>query len=163
MHAIHSKHYPSLLCQVTGSRSGEGATDRCTRAAEEDTCDLEMMSQSLILPPTDRPYFLLLQGYDQSKARHASSHLSYSHAMTSYLYSSNHNIPSALSYIWVDGHWTRCTKQPYRSSIYTHGPDNTNTSMLCLHLHLFTLTSHKHTLLKTVTLFIPYRHCISAT
>ncbi|XP_061771351.1 ras-interacting protein 1 [Nerophis ophidion] len=30
-------------------------------------CDLEMMSQSLILPPTDRPYFLLLQGYDQSK------------------------------------------------------------------------------------------------
>lgn len=62
-----------------------------------------------------------------------------------------------------NGHWTRCTKQPYRSSIYTHGPDNTNTSMLCLHLHLFTLTSHKHTLLKTVTLFIPYRHCISAT
>lgn len=33
-------------------------------------CDLEVMSQSLILPPTDRPYFLLLQGYDQSKARH---------------------------------------------------------------------------------------------
>ncbi|XP_051920952.1 ras-interacting protein 1 [Hippocampus zosterae] len=30
-------------------------------------CDLEMMSQSLILPPTDQPYFLLLQGYDQSK------------------------------------------------------------------------------------------------
>ncbi|XP_077576216.1 ras-interacting protein 1 [Stigmatopora nigra] len=30
-------------------------------------CDLEMMSQSLILPPTDRPYFLLLQGYDHSK------------------------------------------------------------------------------------------------
>uniref|UniRef100_I3K4V0 Ras interacting protein 1 n=1 Tax=Oreochromis niloticus TaxID=8128 RepID=I3K4V0_ORENI len=26
-----------------------------------------LMSQSLILPPTDRPYFLLLQGYDQSK------------------------------------------------------------------------------------------------
>ncbi|KAG7237603.1 hypothetical protein INR49_032049 [Caranx melampygus] len=34
------------------------------------SCDLEVMSQSLILPPTDRPYFLLLQGYDQSKARH---------------------------------------------------------------------------------------------
>ncbi|MEQ2184131.1 hypothetical protein GOODEAATRI_004806 [Goodea atripinnis] len=34
-------------------------------------CDLEVMSQSLILPPTDRPYFLLLQGFDQSKARHA--------------------------------------------------------------------------------------------
>uniref|UniRef100_A0A8C6KFW5 Ras interacting protein 1 n=1 Tax=Nothobranchius furzeri TaxID=105023 RepID=A0A8C6KFW5_NOTFU len=31
------------------------------------SCDLEVMSQSLILPPTDRPYFLLLQGYDQSK------------------------------------------------------------------------------------------------
>lgn len=29
------------------------------------------MSQSLILPPTDRPYFLLLQGYDQSKVWHA--------------------------------------------------------------------------------------------
>ncbi|CAB1448919.1 unnamed protein product [Pleuronectes platessa] len=29
--------------------------------------DLEVMSQSLILPPTDRPYFLLLQGYDQCK------------------------------------------------------------------------------------------------
>ncbi|XP_077431718.1 ras-interacting protein 1 [Vanacampus margaritifer] len=41
------------------------------RAPEEEkdysSCDLEMMSQSLILPPTDRPYFLLLQGYDQSK------------------------------------------------------------------------------------------------
>ncbi|KAM8846507.1 ras-interacting protein 1 isoform 2-T3 [Synchiropus picturatus] len=31
------------------------------------SCDLEVMSQSLILPPTDRPYFLLLQGYDQAK------------------------------------------------------------------------------------------------
>ncbi|XP_033836869.1 ras-interacting protein 1 [Periophthalmus magnuspinnatus] len=41
------------------------------QTAEEEkdysTCDLEVMSQSLILPPTDRPYFLLLQGYDQSK------------------------------------------------------------------------------------------------
>ncbi|XP_042628052.1 ras-interacting protein 1-like [Cyprinus carpio] len=55
--------------EVTGSRSGGGETDRRTRQAEEekDTCDLEVMSQSLILPPTDRPYFLLLQGYDQSK------------------------------------------------------------------------------------------------
>ncbi|KAJ8392866.1 hypothetical protein AAFF_G00070700 [Aldrovandia affinis] len=34
---------------------------------ENDSCDLEVMSQSLILPPTDRPYFLLLQGYDQNK------------------------------------------------------------------------------------------------
>lgn len=43
--------------------------------AEEEkdysSCDLEVMSQSLILPPTDRPYFLLLQGYDQSKVRYA--------------------------------------------------------------------------------------------
>ncbi|XP_072316327.1 ras-interacting protein 1 isoform X2 [Eucyclogobius newberryi] len=40
-----------------------------TAEEEKDysTCDLEVMSQSLILPPTDRPYFLLLQGYDQSK------------------------------------------------------------------------------------------------
>ncbi|KAK1150373.1 ras-interacting protein 1, partial [Acipenser oxyrinchus oxyrinchus] len=29
--------------------------------------DLEKLSQSLILPPTDRPYFLLLQGYTQKK------------------------------------------------------------------------------------------------
>nr|XP_057909616.1 ras-interacting protein 1 isoform X2 [Doryrhamphus excisus] len=42
-----------------------------TKPPEEDkdysSCDLEIMSQSLILPPSDRPYFLLLQGYDQSK------------------------------------------------------------------------------------------------
>uniref|UniRef100_A0A3Q2Z8H4 Ras interacting protein 1 n=1 Tax=Hippocampus comes TaxID=109280 RepID=A0A3Q2Z8H4_HIPCM len=38
-----------------------------TREKDYSNCDLEMMSQSLILPPTDRPYFLLLQGYDQSK------------------------------------------------------------------------------------------------
>ncbi|KAJ8289916.1 hypothetical protein GJAV_G00006720 [Gymnothorax javanicus] len=43
--------------------------DRRTQEHEDenDTYDLEVMSQSLILPPTDRPYFLLLQGYDQSK------------------------------------------------------------------------------------------------
>ncbi|XP_052003570.1 ras-interacting protein 1 [Xyrauchen texanus] len=54
--------------EVTRSRGG-GEADKRTRAVEEerDTCDLEVMSQSLILPPTDRPYFLLLQGYDQSK------------------------------------------------------------------------------------------------
>ncbi|GAA6097503.1 ras-interacting protein 1 isoform X1 [Tachysurus ichikawai] len=54
--------------QVTGSRV-VGEADRHVRAADEDkdACDLEVMSQSLILPPTDRPYFLLLQGYDQSK------------------------------------------------------------------------------------------------
>lgn len=50
-----------------------GEANRNSRAAEDekDACDLEVMSQSLILPPIDRPYFLLLQGYDQSKARHA--------------------------------------------------------------------------------------------
>ncbi|KAG7335829.1 hypothetical protein KOW79_000522 [Hemibagrus wyckioides] len=52
--------------QVTGSRV-VGEADRHARAAEEEKDDLEVMSQSLILPPTDRPYFLLLQGYDQSK------------------------------------------------------------------------------------------------
>ncbi|XP_064803741.1 ras-interacting protein 1-like isoform X1 [Oncorhynchus masou masou] len=45
--------------------------NKADKAVEEEkdysTCDLEVMSQSLILPPTDRPYFLLLQGYDQSK------------------------------------------------------------------------------------------------
>ncbi|XP_077065910.1 ras-interacting protein 1 [Siphateles boraxobius] len=55
--------------EVPGPRGGGCEADRRTRAAEEetDTCDLEVMSQSLILPPTDLPYFLLLQGYDQSK------------------------------------------------------------------------------------------------
>ncbi|XP_056331664.1 ras-interacting protein 1 [Danio aesculapii] len=55
--------------EVSGSRGGVSESDRRTRMADEDkdTCDLEVMSQSLILPPTDRPYFLLLQGYDQSK------------------------------------------------------------------------------------------------
>ncbi|XP_038832265.1 ras-interacting protein 1-like isoform X2 [Salvelinus namaycush] len=45
--------------------------NKADKAVEEEkdysACDLEVMSQSLILPPTDRPYFLLLQGYDQSK------------------------------------------------------------------------------------------------
>lgn len=56
--------------EVVGSKMGNDMTRR-TRVVEEErdisTCDLEVMSQSLILPPTDRPYFLLLQGYDQSK------------------------------------------------------------------------------------------------
>ncbi|KAF4088363.1 hypothetical protein AMELA_G00082040 [Ameiurus melas] len=54
--------------QVIGSQV-VGEAERNSRVAEDekDTCDLEVMSQSLILPPTDRPYFLLLQGYDQSK------------------------------------------------------------------------------------------------
>ncbi|KAK3571924.1 hypothetical protein QTP86_020518, partial [Hemibagrus guttatus] len=59
--------------QVTGSRV-VGEADKHARAADEEKDDLEVMSQSLILPPTDRPYFLLLQGYDQSKARHAAQH-----------------------------------------------------------------------------------------
>lgn len=54
------------------------------------SCDLEVMSQSLILPPTDRPYFLLLQGYDQSKVRHADR--SY---RTQILTNSNHTYTSA--------------------------------------------------------------------
>ncbi|XP_064165468.1 ras-interacting protein 1 [Anguilla rostrata] len=54
--------------EVLGSKVGS-ERDRRPQEHEEDndTCDLEVMSQSLILPPTDRPYFLLLQGYDQSK------------------------------------------------------------------------------------------------
>ncbi|KAJ8287824.1 hypothetical protein COCON_G00004830 [Conger conger] len=54
--------------EVTGSKVGVERDRRPQRHEEEnDACDLEVMSQSLILPPTDRPYFLLLQGYDQSK------------------------------------------------------------------------------------------------
>uniref|UniRef100_A0AAY4AJ33 Ras interacting protein 1 n=1 Tax=Denticeps clupeoides TaxID=299321 RepID=A0AAY4AJ33_9TELE len=56
--------------EVTTSKV-TGEANRRTKAVDEEkdvsACDLEMMSQSLILPPTDRPYFLLLQGYDQSK------------------------------------------------------------------------------------------------
>ncbi|XP_019724719.1 ras-interacting protein 1 [Hippocampus comes] len=44
-----------------------GWTHQPPEEKDYSNCDLEMMSQSLILPPTDRPYFLLLQGYDQSK------------------------------------------------------------------------------------------------
>lgn len=53
-----------------------GWTHQPPEEKDYSNCDLEMMSQSLILPPTDRPYFLLLQGYDQSKARHAQQMLS---------------------------------------------------------------------------------------
>lgn len=44
-----------------------GWTNQPEEEKDYSSCDLEVMSQSLILPPTDRPYFLLLQGYDQSK------------------------------------------------------------------------------------------------
>lgn len=146
MHVIHSQKYPSLLCQVTGSRSGGGETDRRTRAAEEDrdTCDLEVMSQSLILPPTDRPYFLLLQGYDQSKARHASSHLSYSHAMTSYLYSSNHNIPSALSYLWVEWPLNTLHKTAIQK-LYIHTGRTIPTQACCVYIFISAQWPHTST------------------
>ncbi|KAF6735179.1 Ras-interacting protein 1 [Oryzias melastigma] len=56
--------------EVRGSRA-EAKVGWMNQPADDEkdysTCDLEVMSQSLILPPTDRPYFLLLQGYDQSK------------------------------------------------------------------------------------------------
>ncbi|CAN9513696.1 unnamed protein product [Ophioblennius macclurei] len=56
--------------EIRASRA-EAKVGWTNQPAEEEkdysSCDLEVMSQSLILPPTDRPYFLLLQGYDQSK------------------------------------------------------------------------------------------------
>ncbi|XP_042278827.1 ras-interacting protein 1 [Thunnus albacares] len=56
--------------EVRASKA-EGKVGWTNQPAQDETdyssCDLEVMSQSLILPPTDRPYFLLLQGYDQSK------------------------------------------------------------------------------------------------
>lgn len=56
--------------EMIGCKVG-AEVERRNKALEEEkeyaSCDLEVMSQSLILPPTDRPYFLLLQGYDQSK------------------------------------------------------------------------------------------------
>lgn len=67
------KNIVSMITQpgeILGTKIG-GEMERRTKMVEEEkdysSCDLEVMSQSLILPPTDRPYFLLLQGYDQSK------------------------------------------------------------------------------------------------
>ncbi|KAI5620432.1 ras-interacting protein 1 isoform X1 [Silurus asotus] len=68
------KNIVSMIATELGQVSGSRVVSEAERRAAEDdkdSCDLEVMSQSLILPPTDRPYFLLLQGYDQSKARHA--------------------------------------------------------------------------------------------
>ncbi|XP_041095393.1 ras-interacting protein 1-like [Polyodon spathula] len=48
-----------------GERRGGGAGGEGERGS--GCSDLEKLSQSLILPPTDRPYFLLLQGYTQKK------------------------------------------------------------------------------------------------
>lgn len=61
------------MIQIRASKAEAkvGWTNQPTEDEKDySNCDLEVMSQSLILPPTDRPYFLLLQGYDQSKARH---------------------------------------------------------------------------------------------
>uniref|UniRef100_A0A8C5FAR5 Ras interacting protein 1 n=1 Tax=Gadus morhua TaxID=8049 RepID=A0A8C5FAR5_GADMO len=54
---------------VRGRFEDRAAWTNQTQEEDKDysSCDLEVMSQSLILPPTDRPYFLLLQGYNQSK------------------------------------------------------------------------------------------------
>lgn len=60
------------MIQIRASKA-EAKVSWTNQPAEDEknysNCDLEVMSQSLILPPTDRPYFLLLQGYNQSKAR----------------------------------------------------------------------------------------------
>ncbi|KAG9344919.1 hypothetical protein JZ751_009459 [Albula glossodonta] len=70
------KNIVSMITTDSGEVLGSkvvGDRDRRPQGVEDENdvsaCDLEVMSQSLILPPTDRPYFLLLQGYDQSKAR----------------------------------------------------------------------------------------------
>lgn len=69
---LTSKSGPCVF-QIRASKA-EAKVGWTNQPAEDEkdysNCDLEVMSQSLILPPTDRPYFLLLQGYDQSKARH---------------------------------------------------------------------------------------------
>ncbi|KAI1885823.1 hypothetical protein AGOR_G00207750 [Albula goreensis] len=68
------KNIVSMITTDSGEVLGSkvvGDRDRRPQGVEDENdvsaCDLEVMSQSLILPPTDRPYFLLLQGYDQSK------------------------------------------------------------------------------------------------
>ncbi|XP_018591159.2 ras-interacting protein 1 [Scleropages formosus] len=53
--------------EVPGSKAGAEGNTQLQEQKNAVSCDLEVMSQSLILPPTDCPYFLLLQGYDQSK------------------------------------------------------------------------------------------------
>uniref|UniRef100_A0A4W5NIF4 Ras interacting protein 1 n=1 Tax=Hucho hucho TaxID=62062 RepID=A0A4W5NIF4_9TELE len=61
----------NIVSMIAPLEHGEVRMRGSDKAVEEEkdysACDLEVMSQSLILPPTDRPYFLLLQGYDQSK------------------------------------------------------------------------------------------------
>ncbi|XP_039597376.1 ras-interacting protein 1 [Polypterus senegalus] len=52
--------------EADGNRNTERELER-GEEGEGGTSDLELLSQSLILPPTDRPYFLLLQGYDEKK------------------------------------------------------------------------------------------------
>ncbi|CAJ1062453.1 ras-interacting protein 1-like [Xyrichtys novacula] len=68
------KNIVSMISPQPGeirASKAEGKVGWTNQPAEDErdysSCDLEVMSQSLILPPTDRPYFLLLQGYDQSK------------------------------------------------------------------------------------------------
>ncbi|XP_034030471.1 ras-interacting protein 1 [Thalassophryne amazonica] len=64
------KNIVSMITPQPGEirRSKVGWTNQPPEDKKDySSCDLEVMSQSLILPPTDRPYFLLLQGYDQSK------------------------------------------------------------------------------------------------
>ncbi|XP_023671228.1 ras-interacting protein 1 [Paramormyrops kingsleyae] len=67
---IHDrKNIMSMIATDSGEAGSEGSRQAQETEEEKNTtsCDLEVMSQSLILPPTDCPYFLLLQGYDQSK------------------------------------------------------------------------------------------------
>ncbi|KAJ4931133.1 hypothetical protein JOQ06_025432 [Pogonophryne albipinna] len=68
------KNIVSMIHPLQGeirASKAEAKVGWTNQSAEDEkdysSCDLEVMSQSLILPPTDRPYFLLLQGYDQSK------------------------------------------------------------------------------------------------
>ncbi|KAG7269328.1 hypothetical protein CRUP_006686 [Coryphaenoides rupestris] len=62
------KNTVSMMVPRAGETRGSKVASRAAwtnQPQEEDkdytSCDLEVMSQSLILPPTDRPYFLLLQ------------------------------------------------------------------------------------------------------
>uniref|UniRef100_A0A8C3ASD2 Ras interacting protein 1 n=1 Tax=Cyclopterus lumpus TaxID=8103 RepID=A0A8C3ASD2_CYCLU len=58
----------NIVSMINPQQEEVGWTNQLAEDEKDySSCDLEVMSQSLILPPTDRPYFLLLQGYDQSK------------------------------------------------------------------------------------------------
>lgn len=141
--------------------------DRRTRAVEEDqemsTCDLEVMSQSLILPPTDRPYFLLLQGYDQSKARLVSMLSQYHTLLTSHIAPYQHpffnlRIPSPLPFLSANLPFNIKHKTAIESRTKPNAGNTSPQKSHCLSpATLYNDLTHVSIVKNCNTLHIPYR------